>query len=107
MTSEAEPKDMGRVLDALGERSRRSILDLLAASPCSISDLAQALGVTKTAIGQHVQILEACSLVKTEKKGRVRMCRVDPAGLDDLQEWIDHHRGHWQASLARLDDFLG
>ena len=107
MTSEAEPKDMGRVLDALGERSRRSILDLLAANPCSISDLAQSLGVTKTAIGQHIAILESCQLVKTEKKGRVRMCRVDPTGLDDLQQWLDHHRGHWQSSLARLDDFLG
>ena len=107
MTSEAEPKGMGRVLDALGERSRRSILDLLAASPCSISDLAKALGVTKTAIGQHIAILESCQLVKTEKKGRVRMCRVDPTGLYDLQQWSDHHRGHWQSSLARLDDFLG
>lgn len=63
--------------------------------------------VTKTAIGQHIAILESCQLVKTEKKGRVRMCRVDPTGLDDLQQWIDHHRGHWQSSLARLDDFLG
>lgn len=107
MRTKTDQKDMGRVLDALGERNRRSILDLLAASPCSISDLAQALGVTKTAIGQHIAILESCNLVQTEKKGRVRMCRVDPTGLDDLQVWIDHHRGHWQASLARLDNLLG
>ena len=94
-------------LDALGDRSRRAIIGLLAASPCSISDLADALGVSKTAIGQHITILEACALVSSEKKGRVRMCRIDPTGLDTLQRWVDRHRGHWQAGFGRLGDMLG
>ena len=98
---------MERLFDALGVASRRAIVELLAATPCSVSDLAQALGMTKTAVGQHLLVLEGCCLVATEKKGRVRMCRIDPAGFADLQDWAARRRGHWQSSLDRLDAHLG
>lgn len=103
-TEGAEPID--RLFDALGVRSRRAIVDLLSATPCSVSNLAQALGMTKTAIGQHLAVLERCQLVVTEKKGRVRMCRIDPAGFALLQDWVARHRGHWQSGLDRLNAFM-
>lgn len=99
--------DADQVLNALGDGTRRALIGILAQSPASVSDLANALSVTKTAVGQHIAILEACHLVKSEKHGRVRMCRVDTGGLDVLQRWIDVHRGSWKSMLGRLGDVLG
>ena len=98
--------DADQVLNALGNMTRRALIGILAQSPTSVSDLASALGVTKTAVGQHVSILEACQLVSSEKKGRVRMCKIDTRGLDVLQRWIDAHRGSWNFRLGRLGDVL-
>lgn len=95
-----------QVLNALGDGTRRGLIGILAQSPASVSDLANALGVTKTAIGQHVTILEACQLVSSEKGGRVRICKIDTRGLDILQRWIDTHRGSWNVRLGHLGDVL-
>lgn len=104
--SAEEETPIDRLFDALGVRSRRAIIDLLAATPCSVSDLAEALGMTKTAIGQHIVVLEKSRMIVTEKKGRTRMCRIDPAGFALLSDWIASHRDHWQSSLDRLDAFM-
>ncbi len=99
--------DADQVLNALGDGTRRALIGILAQSPASVSDLANALSVTKTAVGQHVAILEACQLVASEKNGRVRMCRIDTRGIDILQGWIDARRGSWESRLGRLGDVLG
>jgi DNA-binding transcriptional ArsR family regulator len=98
--------DADQVLSALGDGTRRALIGILAQSPASVSDLANALGVTKTAVGQHVAILEVCQLVSSEKTGRVRMCKIDTRGLDVLQRWIDAHRGSWNARLVRLGEVI-
>lgn len=98
--------DADQVLSALGDGTRRALFGILAQSPATVSDLANALGVTKTAVGQHVAILEACQLVSSEKSGRVRMCKIDTRGLDALQRWVDAHRGSWNVRLGRLGDVL-
>ncbi len=90
------------VFAALGDRSRRAIIELVAANPCSVSDLAKALGITKTAIGQHIAVLEACRLIKSEKRGRVRICMLEQSGFDAMRVWIDQHKSHWEAGLDRL-----
>lgn len=106
MTDGDDASDADRVLAALGDGSRRAIIGLLAQSPCSVSDLANALGITKTAIGQHIVVLETCRLLQSEKQGRVRLCRLDQEGFNTLQRWISHHRGHWERNLDRLGEVL-
>ncbi|HEY6445901.1 MAG TPA: metalloregulator ArsR/SmtB family transcription factor [Acidobacteriaceae bacterium] len=91
---------------ALGDPTRRAILDALSQAPTSVSRLAARLGITLTAVGQHLQILEGCALVKTEKVGRVRTCSMDPAGLDRLEQWVRAHRNTWERGLDRLGAFL-
>ena len=91
---------------ALGDPTRRAILDKLCHGPLSVSRLAQPLGVTVTAVMQHLQILEESSLVRTEKIGRTRTCRIETAGLTALQQWIDDHRTLWQQRLDSLGEFL-
>lgn len=91
---------------ALGDPTRRTILDKLCQGPLSVSQLAAPLSVTVTAVMQHLQILEESGFVHTEKLGRVRTCRVDTAGFMALQQWINDHRTLWEQRLDRLGDFL-
>jgi DNA-binding transcriptional ArsR family regulator len=95
-----------RLFHALGDPTRRAMLDLLSRGPISVTRLAEPLGITLTAVGQHLQILEESELVRTEKVGRVRTCRIEPAGFTHLEEWIKDHRTHWELSLDRLGKFL-
>jgi DNA-binding transcriptional ArsR family regulator len=95
-----------RLFHALGDPTRRAMLDLLSRGPITATGLAEPLGITLTAVGQHLQILEDCELVRTEKVGRVRTCRIEPAGFTQLEKWIKDHRTHWELSLDRLGKFL-
>ncbi len=72
----------------------------------SVSRLAEPLGVTLTAVTQHLQILEEVGLVHTEKLGRVRTCRIEAAGFRALEQWIRDHRAAWERKLDRLGQFL-
>jgi len=95
-----------RLFHALGDPTRRAILDRLSRGPTSVSHLADPLGITLTAVAQHLQILEECELVHTEKLGRVRTARIEPKGFSLLEEWIRDHRSHWELSLDRLGKML-
>jgi DNA-binding transcriptional ArsR family regulator len=98
--------DIDRLFQALGDRTRRAILDRLSQSPVSVSQLAGPLGITLTAVGQHLEILEACGLVVTEKVGRVRSCRMASAGLDALEKWVRQHRTEWERRMDQLGEVL-
>ena len=99
--------DIGHVFHALGDPTRRAIVDSLTAGPASVSRLAAPLGLTVTAVAQHLQILEEAGLVHTEKTGRVRTCRIEPAGFDALMQWVRDHRTVWERRLDRLGELLG
>lgn len=98
--------DIDRLFHALGDPTRRAILDRLTSGPLSVSHLAEPLGVTLTAVAQHLQILEEVGLVHTEKLGRVRTCRIESAGFHALERWIRDHRTAWERKLDRLAQFL-
>ena len=100
------PIDMDRLFQALGDPTRRAILDSLSAGPMSVSRLATPLGITLTAVAQHLQVLEECGLVRTEKVGRVRTCRIETAGFSALEQWIRDHRSMWERKLDRLGELL-
>ena len=102
-----KPKvDMNRLFHALGDPTRRAILDRLSIAPASVSQLAGPLAITLTAVKQHLEILEAGGLVHTEKVGRVRTCRIEPAGFDALEQWIAAHRTELEKRFDRLGQFL-
>jgi DNA-binding transcriptional ArsR family regulator len=103
----AEPTiNIDRLFHALGDPTRRAILDRLRERPLSVSMLAAPLGITLTAVAQHLQILEECGLAHTEKVGRVRTCRIASAGFDALEQWIRQHRTVWEQQMDRLGDLL-
>jgi DNA-binding transcriptional ArsR family regulator len=98
--------NVDRVFHALGDPTRRAILEKLSEGPISVSRLADPLRITLAAVVQHLQVLEESGLVQTEKIGRVRTCRVEPAGLSVAERWIDDRRSMWERRLDRLGDLL-
>jgi DNA-binding transcriptional ArsR family regulator len=98
--------NIDRLFHALGDPTRRAMLDRLSQGPQSVSALAAPLGITLTAVAQHLQILEECGLAHTEKLGRVRTCRIESAGFDALEQWIRNHRTVWERRLDRLGALL-
>jgi DNA-binding transcriptional ArsR family regulator len=98
--------DVDRVFHALGEPSRRAIVEKLSEGPISVSRLAGPLDITLAAVVQHLQVLEESGLVRTEKIGRVRTCSIDPAGLSAVEQWIADRRSIWDRRLDRLGDLL-
>jgi DNA-binding transcriptional ArsR family regulator len=100
------PIDIDRLFHALGDPTRRAILDRLGEAPMSVSRLAEPLAITLTAVAQHLQLLEEVRLVHTEKLGRVRTCRIETAGFRALEQWIRDHRTVWERRMDRLGEFL-
>lgn len=95
-----------RIFHALGDPTRRAIVMKLCAGPLTVSLLAAPLNITPTAVIQHLKALEESGLVRTEKVGRVRTCRIETAGFSVLEEWIRHHRSLWERRLDRLGELL-
>jgi DNA-binding transcriptional ArsR family regulator len=98
--------NVDQLFHALGDPTRRAIVDRLRHGPVSVSQLAKPLGITLTAVGQHLELLEACGLVVTEKVGRVRSCRMGSLGLDALEQWVRDHRTEWEKRVDRLGELL-
>jgi len=98
--------DIKLVFHALGDPTRRAIVDKLVNGPLSISRLATPLGISLTAVGQHMRVLKESGLAHTEKVGRVRVCRLDTEGFSALEQWIKDHRSVWERRLDRLGDLL-
>jgi DNA-binding transcriptional ArsR family regulator len=90
------------VFHALGDPTRRAILERLSEGAISVSRLAEPLDITLAAVVQHLQILEESGLVRTEKTGRIRTCQIEPAGLSVAARWIGERRSIWERRLDRL-----
>jgi DNA-binding transcriptional ArsR family regulator len=84
-------------LDALGDPTRRAILELLRDGPRPVGELASALPVSRPAVSQHLAVLKAAGLVADRAAGRRRLYAVDPAGLDALRAYLE---GLWGQALA-------
>jgi DNA-binding transcriptional ArsR family regulator len=94
------------VFRALGDPTRRAIVEKLSEGPISVSQLAEPLAITLAAVVQHLQVLEECGVIHTEKIGRVRTCRIEPAGLTVVERWIADRRLTWERRFDRLGDLL-
>lgn len=95
-----------RVFHALGDPTRRAIVEKLSEGPLSVTRLAMPLDMTMTAVMQHLQVLEESGLVYTEKLGRVRTCRIEVEGFSVVEKWIGDRRSVWERRLDRLGDLL-
>jgi DNA-binding transcriptional ArsR family regulator len=84
----------GDVLDALGDPTRRAILETLRhGGPSSVAGLAERVPVSRPAISQHLKVLGLAGLVDHESRGTRNIYRIDRAGLDEVRDWIDQFWG--------------
>ena len=98
--------NVDRVFHALGDPTRRAILERVSSGPVSVSSLAKPLRITLAATVQHVQVLEKSGLLLSSKVGRVRTCRMEPKGLSVLEQWISERRSLWERRFDRLGELL-
>ena len=82
------------------------MVERLSRGPASVTELAQPFDMSLPAIVQHLQVLEASGLVRSEKVGRVRTCRIEPSALRGAESWLSERRSAWERRLDRLGDFL-
>lgn len=94
------------VFQALADPTRRLMVERLSRGPASVSALAEPLDMSLPAVMQHLQVLEASGLVRSEKVGRVRTCRIEPKALQAAERWITERRTSWERRLDRLGEFL-
>jgi DNA-binding transcriptional ArsR family regulator len=91
---------------ALADPGRRAMLERLSRGPASVSQLAEPLDMTMSAVVQHLAVLEESGLVTSQKVGRVRTCQMQPGALSRAEDWINQQRQEWERRLDRLADYL-
>jgi DNA-binding transcriptional ArsR family regulator len=104
MLNQRAPLD--RLFQALADPTRRGMVERLSRGSASVSELARPLAMSLPAVVQHLQILEASGLVRSEKVGRVRTCRIEPTALRMAERWIAERRTSWERRLDRLGEYL-
>ena len=104
MPNQLSPLD--QVFHALADPTRRGMVERLVRGPATVSELSRPLTMSLPAVLQHLQVLEASGLVRSEKAGRVRTCRIEPGALRAAEAWVTGQRTAWETRLDRLGDYL-
>jgi DNA-binding transcriptional ArsR family regulator len=98
--------DLDKVFQALADPGRRLMVERLSQGPASVSELGRPLDMSLAAVLQHVQVLEACGLIKSQKLGRTRTCSINSATLRSAEGWIAERRTMIERRLDRLGQYL-
>ena len=98
---------LDRVFQALADPTRRALLDRLAAGEATVGQLSEPLPLSFAAVSKHLGVLERAGLVTREARGRERVCRIDPAALNDALAWLEFHERFWTGRLDALDALVG
>jgi DNA-binding transcriptional ArsR family regulator len=98
--------DLDLLFHALADPARRAMVERLSRGPAPVSELARPLPMSLPSAMQHIGVLEAAGLVRSEKVGRVRTCAIEPKALSQVEQWINARRIEWERRFDRLDDYL-
>ena len=99
-------QQLDRIFSALGDPTRRRIVERLSRRTLTIGQLSQEFPISQPAVSKHVRILEESGLLQREVVGRVHYCSLDPAALDGAMRWVERQRKYWNAALDRLELIL-
>ncbi|HEY4051430.1 MAG TPA: metalloregulator ArsR/SmtB family transcription factor [Acidobacteriaceae bacterium] len=100
------PDHLSTTFAALADPTRRAILARLASGEASVTELAQPFDMTMPAISKHLKVLERAGLIGRSREAQWRPCKLEPAPLKDVAEWLENYRRFWADSFTRLDDYL-
>jgi len=91
---------------ALADPTRRAILASLTTGEKTVSELAEPFDMTMPAITKHLKVLEKAHLIERSREAQYRPCRLHPAPLKDIDDWMEQYRRFFEQSFDRLDDYL-
>ena len=97
---------LSQTFAALGDDTRRAILNRLRQGEVPLSELAKHHAMTLTGVSNHVRVLNEAGLVNVEKRGRTRYCRIDPDAFRQAVDWFDDYRDFWGRQLENMADVL-
>jgi DNA-binding transcriptional ArsR family regulator len=97
---------LSSVFQALGDATRRAVVQRLSNGPASVTELAQPFHMALPSFSQHLDVLEKCGLVQSRKRGRIRTYQLVPRTLRVAEDWMAKHRALWERRLNQLDDYL-
>ena len=100
------PTKLDRAFQALADPARRGMLARLASGPATVSELAGPLAMSLPGVMQHLKALEDSGLVRSEKKGRVRTCRLNPGVLAAAEQWLVDRRSEWEKRHDRFEEYV-
>lgn len=91
---------------ALADPTRRAILARLVLGETSVTELAEPFAMSLPAVSKHLKVLEHAGLVTRSREAQWRPCRIEPAALREVDDWLEEYRRFWDARLDRLEDYL-
>lgn len=94
------------MFQALADPTRRAVLEQLGRGPAAMSDLHRPFAMALPSFSQHLDVLENCGLVRSQKSGRVRTYRLVPKPLEQVEHWMTRQRSIWERRLDQLDSYL-
>jgi DNA-binding transcriptional ArsR family regulator len=95
------------IFQALGDKSRRGIIELLAKKgQLSSSDISNNFQISAPAISQHLKVLREARLVSMEKKAQQRIYKINPDAVDEIQKWLKKLTEVWEVRFSALDEIL-
>jgi DNA-binding transcriptional ArsR family regulator len=100
------PGSLDALFQALGDPTRRAMLERLAKGPATVTELAQPFDMALPSVLDHVRRLEGAGLILTAKEGRTRTATLNPAAFAPVRTWLDDQRAIWEARLDRFDDYV-
>ena len=98
-------RQLDHAFGALADPTRRAIMARLAQGEASVGELARPFDMALPSLMKHIRVLETGGLVESEKRGRVRTCRLKPSGMKGVENWLAEQRAIWEARLDRLEAY--
>lgn len=99
-------RSLNQTFTALGDETRRAILEQLLKGEAPVSKLAEDHDMTLTGVSNHIRVLSEAGLINVEKRGRTRHCSIEPEALKDASDWLEDYRSFWVRQLENMTHIL-
>ena len=100
------PDRLSTTLSALADPTRRAILARLATGEATVNQLAEPFDISLPAISRHLKVLQNAGLISQGREAQWRPCRITPAPLEEVADYVEEYRELWEKKLDRLEDYL-
>ena len=104
--AEREADQLSQTFAALADPTRRAILARLAEGEATVLELAEPFALSLPAVSKHLKVLQRAGLISQGRRAQWRPCRLEPARLKDVSDWVERYRAIWEARFSRLDAYL-